>query len=45
MVRSKLTRKLVESVECGPRIRFVWDSEVVGFGVKVTPDGHRSYVL
>ncbi|MFC3070502.1 tyrosine-type recombinase/integrase [Phenylobacterium soli] len=43
--RVKLTRKLVESVALGPQDAFLWDSEVVGFGVKVSRGGQRSYIL
>ncbi len=43
--RVKLTRRLVESAPLGDADRFLWDSEVVGFGVKITPAGARTYVL
>ncbi|WP_372785009.1 tyrosine-type recombinase/integrase [Phenylobacterium sp.] len=43
--RQKLTRKIVEAVEPGPKDQFLWDSEVVGFGVRVRPGGHRGYIL
>jgi integrase/predicted DNA-binding transcriptional regulator AlpA len=44
--RIKLTRRSVESqapAEHGDL--FLWDSEVLGFGVKISPAGRRSYVL
>jgi integrase len=43
--RQRLTRKLVEAVEPGPKDQFFWDSEVVGFGLRVRPGGHRGYIL
>lgn len=39
----KLTKTVVESVQCGPSDVILWDSEVRGFGLKVTPAGRRSY--
>lgn len=43
--RQKLTRRLIESL--GPRASdtFIWDSEIGGLGLKITPAGHRAYVL
>jgi hypothetical protein len=32
-------------LEAEPQERFVWDSEVMGFGVRVKPTGVKSYVL
>lgn len=43
--RRRLTRQLVESSEPRDRDLFLWDSEVIGFGVKVSPGGRRTYVL
>jgi integrase/predicted DNA-binding transcriptional regulator AlpA len=43
--RQKLTRRLVEAVEPGLKDQFLWDSEVVGFGLRVRPGGHRGYIL
>ena len=43
--RQKLSRKLVEGLDPGPKDLFLWDSEVVGFGVRVRPGGHRGYIL
>jgi hypothetical protein len=42
--RVKLTKTFVESIEPDPKKDIlVWDSELIGFGVKVTPKGYRSY--
>lgn len=41
----KLTKKLVEALEPSDKDRIVWDSEVRGFGVKITPKGTLSYFV
>ncbi|WP_374471553.1 tyrosine-type recombinase/integrase [Phenylobacterium sp.] len=43
--RARLTRRLVEALQPAAKDRFVWDSEVTGFGVKVAASGLRTYVL
>ncbi|HEX4710870.1 MAG TPA: integrase family protein, partial [Phenylobacterium sp.] len=43
--RVRLTRRIVESAEPGPKDRFMWDSDVAAFGVRIWPSGHRVYVL
>jgi integrase len=45
MDKIKLTKRSVEAIEPGPRDLLAWDSEIPGFGVKVTPRGARVYVL
>ena len=44
-MKAKLTQRIVGSVEAGRRDLFVWDAEVPGFGLKVTPTGKRVYIL
>jgi len=44
-MRRKLTKRTIEAVAPGARDLFVWDTELPGFGVKVTPHGARIYVL
>jgi integrase len=44
-IRVKLTKRTVEAIEPGTRDLLVWDAEIAGFGVKVTPRGARIYVL
>lgn len=41
----KLTKRLVESIAPTEKDSFVWDTEIAGFGLKVTPAGKRVYVL
>jgi len=41
----KLTKRLVESIGPSDSDSFVWDAELKGFGLKVTPRGNRIYIL
>ncbi|MGI4769970.1 MAG: tyrosine-type recombinase/integrase [Janthinobacterium lividum] len=41
----KLTKRVVDMAVAGPAQAFTWDSEVKGFGLRVTPAGVKSYVL
>ena len=45
MTKKKLTKKSIEAIEPGARDIIQWDSEIPGFGMKVTPRGKRSFVL
>ena len=42
-MRERLTKSIVESAEAGPKDVIVWDREVKGFGLKVTPSGRKVY--
>ncbi|MFN4275739.1 MAG: tyrosine-type recombinase/integrase [Ferrovibrio sp.] len=45
MARIRLTRKLVEELECPSKgQKFAWDSEVPGFGVRATPSGTKAWI-
>ena len=44
-MKARLTSVAVEAIEPGPRDVFVWDTEIRGFGLKVTPRGARVYLL
>ncbi len=44
-MKTKITKRAVESVRPGSRAVFLWDTEIPGFGVKVTPAGKRVYIL
>ena len=39
----KLTKRVVEAAKPGDKDIIIWDSELTGFGLKVTPKGKRSY--
>lgn len=40
----KITKSTVDSAKPGERVWFVWDTELKGFGLKVTPAGNKIYV-
>lgn len=40
----RITKSAVDALEKGARDSFLWDDELRGFGVKITPAGKRSYV-
>ena len=44
-MKTKLTKKFVESVPPGNRDKIIWDTKVSGFGLKVTPRSRRSYFV
>ncbi len=41
----KITKRSVDSTNSGKRDVFLWDTQVKGFGLKVTPNGKKIYVL
>ncbi len=41
----KITKRTVDGTKSGRRDAFVWDTQVKGFGLKVTPRGKKVYVL
>lgn len=44
-MKRKLTKTSVEKIQPGNQDKIVWDTDVKGFGVKVTPRGRRSYFV
>lgn len=44
MPSAKITKSLVDSIEPAQTDTFVWDSDLRGFGLKVTPRGKKVYV-
>src|SRR5262249_22654902 len=42
---TKITKRAVDAEQPGVKDRFIFDSEVKGFGLKVTPTGRKVYVL
>jgi len=45
MPSGRITKRAVDSVQAGPKEFFLWDSDLKGFGFRLTPKGARSYVL
>lgn len=45
MAIGKITKKLVDATTPGERDQFVWDTEVKGFGLKVTRGGRKVYLI
>lgn len=44
-MKAKLTKRTVESQAPGERDQFIWDTELKGFGLKITPAGNRIYIV
>lgn len=45
MPTAKLSKRSVDAVQAGPKDFFVWDEDLRGFGLRVTPRGVKSYVF
>lgn len=43
--RAKLTKGYVDRIKAGPKDEFHWDTEVKGFGVRVTPTGKLTFIV
>ena len=41
---ARLTKRAVDAAKQGPRDLFLWDSELIGFGLRVRPSGRKYYV-
>ena len=44
-MRQKITKTAVDNLKPGLRDTFLWDTEITGFGCKITPAGRKVYVL
>jgi integrase len=44
-MKAKITKRTVDAARPARRVAFIWDTELTGFGLKVTPSGNRIYVL
>lgn len=45
MAQAKITKRTVDAAKAGERDQFIWDDDVRGFGLKVTPAGGKVYVF
>ncbi|MGX7952436.1 tyrosine-type recombinase/integrase [Tsuneonella sp. HG249] len=41
---AKISKRVVEAAQPGPKPSFIWDAELKGFGLLVLPSGVKSYV-
>src|SRR5215213_5657035 len=44
-MQAKITKRVVDTTGPTDRDQFVWDTEVKGFGLKITPVGRKVYLL
>ena len=44
-MRGKITKRIVDTLGSGKTDAFLWDMDVKGFGLKITPSGRKVYVL
>jgi hypothetical protein len=42
---TKITKRAVDAVQPSGADQFLWDSDLKGFGLKVTPAGSKVYIL
>ncbi len=42
---TRLTKRTVDAAIAQPKDSFIWDSELSGFGLKITPKGRKVFVL
>lgn len=45
VARGKISKRLVDQTKSGEKDVFVWDDELKGFGLKVTPRGRKVYLV
>lgn len=44
-MRAKISKRTVDALQPGAHDAFLWDTELPGFGCKITPKGSRVYLL
>ena len=42
---TKITKRTVDAAQANGADQFLWDSDLKGFGLKVTPAGNKVYIL
>lgn len=45
MASGKISKRSIDALRAGNKIVFLWDTDLKGFGAKITPAGAISYVL
>ena len=45
VLSQKITKRVVDAAHPKEKDRFLWDSELKGFGLKVTPKGKKTYLV
>jgi len=45
MPNGKITKRSVDALQPKDREEFLWDTDLRGFGVKVTPKGAKTYLV
>ena len=45
MATGRITKTAVDAMAPAPDDQFLWDDELRGFGLKVTPGGAKSYII
>ena len=45
MPRMKLTKRLIDDLQPGPKDAFYWDADITGLAVKVTPKGNKTFLV
>ncbi|HEV2100510.1 MAG TPA: tyrosine-type recombinase/integrase [Stellaceae bacterium] len=45
MSTTKITKRTVDAARASNRVIWIWDSDIRGFGLKVTPSGQKIYVV
>jgi len=43
MAIQRITKRVVDAIQPGDRDVFLWDADLAGFGLKVTPTGKKTY--
>ena len=44
-MKAKITKTSIDAFEAGDKDRFLWDTELAGFGLKVTPKGKKTLLF
>ena len=42
--KTKITKRVVDSIECDGRDRFLWDRDLPGFGIRIRASGRKFFV-